>query len=368
MLKKIFCNRRILIITDDNIKNYPLTPKAQSLIIISFLSFIIWVSFSSGKYFTFKQLISEKEAEVYQANLINLDLQTKIDSLQNNLVKLNEYFDTVKEFDYNQENKLENKLQNNKKTSLKIKDIDLPFGIHHSNKKNINNTKQNIIDDINNNAVARINNLKEIIAMTGLSVENFNLPNQQDKNLIEKFLNYKNQGGPITDNISSLDFVPEGNIESYPSFSENLEELMYLENFFNSIPIGSPMKTYYISSTYGKRIDPITKRKGNHYGTDFAGPYGAKVFSTAPGIVKYAGKKGNYGNFIEIDHSFGIVTRYGHLNKILVKKGNVVNRGDIIAIQGNTGRSSGHHLHYEVKFKDKYFNPEKFLKAGQYVF
>ncbi|MFZ8864334.1 MAG: M23 family metallopeptidase [Rickettsiales bacterium] len=367
MLKKIFCNRRILIITDDNIKNYPLTPKAQSLIIFSFLSFIIWVSFSSGKYFTFKQLISEKEAEVYQANLINLDLQTKIDSLQNNLVKLNEYFDTVKEFDYNQEDSA-NSLPSNKKTSLQIKDINQPFGASYAQKRVSAQKKENVLDNINSNTVARINNLKEIIAVTGLSIDNFNLPEKQDKQVIEKFLGYSNQGGPVTDNISSLDSVANDNADIPLNFSENLEELIFLESFFNSIPIGSPMKTYYISSRYGKRLDPITKKNTNHYGTDFAGPYAAKIFSTAPGVIKYAGRKGNYGNFVEIDHGFGIVTRYGHLNKVLVKKGDVINRGDAIATQGNTGRSKGHHLHYEVKFKDKYFNPEKFLKAGQYVF
>ncbi len=85
-------------------------------------------------------------------------------------------------------------------------------------------------------------------------------------------------------------------------------------------------------------------------------------------VIKFLVEKVIMVNFIEIDHGFGIVTRYGHLNKLLVKKGDVINRGDAIAKQGNTGRSKGHHLHYEVKFKDKYFNPEKFLKAGQYVF
>ena len=95
---------------------------------------------------------------------------------------------------------------------------------------------------------------------------------------------------------------------------------MYLENLFNSIPFTSPMKRYYISSRYGIRIDPITKRKMNHYGIDFAGPIGTKIYSTAPGIVKFAGRKGNYGKLVEIDHGFKISTRYAHLSKIKIKK------------------------------------------------
>lgn len=370
MLKKIFCNRRVLVISDDDIKSYPLNAKSQSLIIIGLLSFISWVSFSSGKYFTFKQLISAKEAEVYQANLINLDLQTKIDSLQGNLVKLNEYFDTVKEFDYNKDElgDKRSKLEKKEKITYKINEIDSPFGNLKNSSKRISGTKkEKIVEDINSNTIVRINSLKEIIAITGLSINDFNVTDKNTKKVVEKLFNSSNSGGPVTDNITGLTHDEE-QINLKLNFSENIEELMYIENFFNSIPIGSPMKRYYISSRYGKRYDPFTKREANHYGTDFAGPYGAEIYSTAPGIVKFSGRKGSYGKFIEIDHGFGIVTRYGHLSKLSVKKGERISRGDIIAKQGNTGRSSGHHLHYEVKLNDKFFNPEKFLKAGKYVF
>ena len=101
MLKNIFRKRRILVITDEEITNVPLSSKSQLVIFVGVVMFISWVSFSSGKYFTFKQVIEQKESEVQKANLINLDLQTKIDSLQSNLVRLNEYFNTVREFDYN---------------------------------------------------------------------------------------------------------------------------------------------------------------------------------------------------------------------------------------------------------------------------
>ena len=103
MFNKIFRKRRILVITDEKIKNYPLSSSTQALLFFGVFGFISWVSFSSGQYFSYKQIVSKKEAEVYQANLINLDLQTKIDNLQSNLVKLNEYFSTVKEFDYNKD-------------------------------------------------------------------------------------------------------------------------------------------------------------------------------------------------------------------------------------------------------------------------
>jgi murein DD-endopeptidase MepM/ murein hydrolase activator NlpD len=114
-------------------------------------------------------------------------------------------------------------------------------------------------------------------------------------------------------------------------------------------------------------MDPFTKRPAAHYGIDFAGPYGAKVYATSDGVVVHSGKRGAYGNMIEIDHGMNIKTRFGHLSKLNVKEGDVIKKGDLIGIQGSTGRSTGHHLHYEVRYKGRAINPSKFLKAGEHV-
>jgi murein DD-endopeptidase MepM/ murein hydrolase activator NlpD len=367
MINKLFRRRRILVITDDNIKNYPLSPLVQTMLFFGIFGFISWVSFSSGQYFSYKQIVSKKEAEVYQANLINLDLQTKIDNLQSNLVKLNEYFSTVKEFDYNKD-KDGKKSSSKKNISYNIKNITNPFGAKNIDKRVAFSIKNKVVDNINVNATERIATLKSLIAMTGLK---FSDSDHEENMLIDgngiNFSYFKNQGGPNTDNISDIKLA-DRNIDDNFDFSENIGQLMYLEKIFNAIPFISPMKRYYISSTYGKRIDPITRKHAYHFGTDFAGPIGAKIVSTAPGIVKFSGRKGNYGNFIEIDHGFGINTRYGHLKKIYVNKGDRVERDQLIALQGNSGRSSGPHLHYEIRYNDKPYNPEKFVKAGRYVF
>ena len=139
MLNKIFQKRRILIITDEDITNVPLTFKAQLAIFVVVTSFISWASFSSGKYFTFKNLIIEKESEVQQVNLINVDLQTKIDNLQGNLVRLNEYFNTVREFDHNkskEKTKKKNQELSLKETSFLGKSFSkrVPFEVKKSSK------------------------------------------------------------------------------------------------------------------------------------------------------------------------------------------------------------------------------------------
>jgi murein DD-endopeptidase MepM/ murein hydrolase activator NlpD len=116
------------------------------------------------------------------------------------------------------------------------------------------------------------------------------------------------------------------------------------------------------------RSDPITNRKTLHHGLDFVGLENEKIYSPSSGKVILAGKFSEYGNAIVIDHGFGITTRYGHLSSIKVKEGQIVKKGENIALQGNTGRSTGDHLHYEVRYKNIPLNPKKFLEAGQILF
>ncbi len=127
------------------------------------------------------------------------------------------------------------------------------------------------------------------------------------------------------------------------------------------------MKSARATSKFGTRRDPITHREAMHHGMDFAGPHRAKVFSTADGEVVKAGKYGAYGKFVEIKHRNGLRTRYGHLHKILTRRGQKIKRGEVIGLQGNTGRLTGSHLHYEVRYNKKPLDPNKFIKAGEYV-
>ena len=101
---------------------------------------------------------------------------------------------------------------------------------------------------------------------------------------------------------------------------------------------------------------------------DYAGPVGSETKVTASGRIVYASYNGAYGRMIDVDHGNGFVTRYGHLNKIMVRRGMKVVKGQTIGIQGSTGRSTGNHLHYEIRYNGVAINPLPFIKAGQYVF
>lgn len=117
----------------------------------------------------------------------------------------------------------------------------------------------------------------------------------------------------------------------------------------------------WISSKFGYRVSPFNKRRVFHEGVDIAAPYGSFVESSAKGIVIYSGYKTGYGNLVTIDHGFGFVTRYAHNSKLLVKVGDRVEKGDKIAKVGNSGKSTGPHLHYEVLVNGVPVNPAKFV-------
>ena len=129
----------------------------------------------------------------------------------------------------------------------------------------------------------------------------------------------------------------------------------------NSIPNGKPLNYRRIASNFGYRIHPVTHKKSFHAGLDLPAKYGTPVYAPASGVVVYADKKGAYGNFMLIAHSYGFKTAYGHLSKFAVKSGDYVTKGQKIAYVGSTGRSTGPHLHYEIRYLTKWVDPKPFM-------
>ena len=140
-------------------------------------------------------------------------------------------------------------------------------------------------------------------------------------------------------------------------FERVLEALRHDQEMRESTPSIRPVIGGYISSRYGRRIDPFTGQPALHRGLDFSAPVGTPVLAPASGRVKRASRGGSLGQFVEIDHGNGLVTRYAHLSEFLVRKGDWVTRGQIIGRVGNTGRSTGPHLHYEVVNNGRSENP-----------
>ncbi len=154
--------------------------------------------------------------------------------------------------------------------------------------------------------------------------------------------------------------------EEKKDFSERIKDLSLttgqIYHMFKNIPNGSPLKSTIITSRFGYRKHPVNGQKDFHPGVDLRAKVGTPVFSTANGIVEYAGKKSAYGKMVIIQHNYGFKTIYGHLSKIKVKTGDFVEKGQLIGFSGDTGVINGPHLHYEVRYLQRPLNPVNFIR------
>ena len=151
----------------------------------------------------------------------------------------------------------------------------------------------------------------------------------------------------------------------FTNLKERLNLLAIYKDALQFIPLKPPMEHYYVSSKYGKRKHPVTGKYRVHHGIDLAGTWQENISVSADGTVVFAGYHGSFGKVVRIKHNYGIMTTYGHLAKINVKKGDIVNEGQTIGKMGRTGRVDGAHLHYEISVNGKSQNPSTYIKIGR---
>lgn len=179
---------------------------------------------------------------------------------------------------------------------------------------------------------------------------------------------YSGQGGPLGPLLPPLpaDETDAGAIADHARASAILDGLDRMNMYriaAERLPFAMPLKTSF------RYTSPFGRRWGRaHEGVDLAGAHGSPIYATADGVVTHAGPESGYGQLVTIRHEFGLETRYGHLSGIDVKVGQKVSRGDKIGAMGNTGRSTGTHLHYEVRVNGSAKNPMTYIKAGKNVF
>ena len=129
----------------------------------------------------------------------------------------------------------------------------------------------------------------------------------------------------------------------------------------DATPAGRPILSGWLSSRYGSRIDPFSGKKAWHEGIDFAGREGAQIVAVASGVVSWSGERAGYGKMVEVAHGDGVITRYGHNQENRVKVGDMVRRGDVVALMGSSGRSTGPHVHFEVHKNGRPVDPASYL-------
>ena len=181
------------------------------------------------------------------------------------------------------------------------------------------------------------------------------------------------QGGPedtsevasmaVPDFVQSLEMLTR-QVDDRSAQLGMLETMLMSRNLRDEMsPAGRPIKRGWISSYYGMRTDPFTGRREHHKGMDLAGKEGSDVIAVGSGVVTWAGDRYGYGKLVEVNHGNGYSTRYGHGAKVLVEVGDTIKKGQVLALMGSTGRSTGPHVHFEVLFKGKAVDPKKYILA-----
>jgi murein DD-endopeptidase MepM/ murein hydrolase activator NlpD len=228
---------------------------------------------------------------------------------------------------------------------------------------NLKNTQQSLVDEN-----SKLQNTRDtLISEKDVLLQNIVNKSQELESMddqlseIEKIIGIEPNISDAFDNRAEA--VKQKGLQNIESANLSIAELSLLNR---SIPTGFPLKNYKrLSDGFGYRIHPITKKRVFHFGLDFAAKAGTPIYAPADGVVAYAKRKGGYGKFLLLIHPFGFSSAYGHLNKYAVKEGKYVYKGDLIGYVGNTGRSTGSHLHYEIRYLHKWLNPKSFVNWSQ---
>lgn len=196
--------------------------------------------------------------------------------------------------------------------------------------------------------------MDEDVRQVGVGGANIDLMNQIDAN------DYP-FGEKLVVSLDALEKLEREIKLEKTSYEELIATVKLREDSLRYLPVLKPVPNGRITDGFGNRRHPILKRIKFHRGIDIAADRGTPIIAPADGYVTYAGRNGGYGNFVKINHKYGYETYYGHLNKIYVRRGQYVKRGDKIGEIGNTGLSTNNHLHYEVRYKKNSINPRQFF-------
>ena len=239
---------------------------------------------------------------------------------------------------------------NEKNLRAENKQLKSQYGIMSARLDNMLNVmdKMEERDDNFYRVMMQLDPISDAQRLSGLEYENrySQLSKLSDPQLVEQ----------LSKRMNLLEKRIYSQLQSFDLLQETLENQQdRLAHIPSVIPIN--IADYTMSSGYGWRVDPIYGSSKFHEGLDFAASKGTDVFATGNGVVKFAGREKGYGNCIDIDHGYNYLTRYAHLSEILIRPGEEVKRGQLIGKVGSTGKSTGPHLHYEVRYKDTPQNP-----------
>ena len=402
---RLLRSRNVIIVSAGEVKHYPLSTRVLIVSSVAFMVAISWVSYTTGSYLAASSIIAEKEHRLAVTSRANRMMEVQYALIKQDLMKLENKSEDMTDMDrfaLRQHASTMDAIFSGEATKNVDLDDDKLSGISQSLLQERVDYLEGMVDQLQGDRVGLLADLRDktqdqislyqdIIESTGLNMAKLmQRPGSKNKPTVVIELG-KADSGSATDALEDAipEEVPAGKADPAEDFSHqggpfipeeidnfgnekealliDVEHMMKLSGIVGAMPLARPMDTTQITSRFGRRVDPLTKRWATHRGIDFVGKKNRNVLATADGVVVTAGKEGAYGQMIEIEHGYGLATRYAHLGSISVKVGQKVQEGDIIGQQGNSGRSTGSHLHYEVRFMHSALNPTKFIEAGEHV-
>lgn len=352
-----FHKRNIIIVSERQVKHVPISAKAQFALVTALLGCVCLASYSTGSYMAARSLVKERT----QALRSITSART-----QNGLPSLVQVAPVTSA--PSTSSSVASSVPLLTPSVLDHGDLFERIAFLEQRVMELTNTNDTIVQRVREKTAGRISNIESLIRSAGLNVED--LKKQVGKTLPPEKKPVAHNSGNNVGGGEGGPFIPD-DFSSMPEHTDemftNLDTLELLQHVVNALPLGKPVNNATLQSSFGHRIDPFNGNVAFHGGLDMAAPYGEPIRSTAAGTVIASGVNGAYGNAVDIDHGFGIVTRYGHLSETLVNEGDVVRKGDIIGLEGSTGRSTGPHLHYEVRYHDRPINPKNFIDPDRYV-
>ena len=365
--------------TNGNVRFITVSKNIQIFLCTVFLCFFVWCTFISYNYVYLDEILTAKNDEVVQAEenyqLIEkqyAELQHEIQKSAATLEQRQKYIQQILEEDgevispalpVEDETEFaepdyvdvdENGNDQEARNTIRGENLERLF----VDLKRIEMQQNQLVKSLDTVIDQKLALFNETLSKTGIiqdkMMELANLP-----------LSPSASGGPFIE-VSSIN---EADLDS-TAFDTLYNKRAILEDVktaLNYLPIATPPEKYYISGKFGMRRDPFTKKWANHKGLDMAGWRNTPINAGGAGVVTKAGRNGAFGLFVEIDHGNGFKTKYGHLSKLKVKRGEKVEANQLIALMGSTGRSTSTHLHYEIWFNGKPIDPLKVLKAAKDV-
>ena len=388
--KSFFSNKEIIFRSNGRARVWNISSKLQIIALLLVVFVAVWSGYSYRMYHRSGRIINRKNNELTATRDAYMDLMGDFVALQTNIAQMIEDIDDTKDKSLNveqykqQANLVEEKVKKittkskwidteklEEKTNLNEVSLQRDIAVSERNElrkklielqkmvEDMHAAEMNVLDKVSQIAEGEMSKIKSAISA-------INAPLKKRGLYFNIMANNKKQAG------SGGPYIPEKNEflkdkkvnDKVSKLYKTVDDVAYYREVLSYVPVGKPVWSLWVSSAYGSRSDPMKRTKSYHRGVDLAGRTGNKIKVMAKGkVIRSEYNSGGYGNVVEVDHGNGFVTKYAHLNKSYVKKGQYLEVGDAIGEMGSTGRSTGPHLHYEILYQGKDVDPMPFIKA-----